>query len=143
MNARSVMASVRRGGRTRSVRPRGDSLIEVMIALSIAAVTALGLVAMQSALAKAERTALLSERAALIADSIGEATRGSADSSAMLSRWRARAAALLPDGDIAILDRGNGVQVATVSWHVAEGAEPCPEPQARPHTSCIAMAFAR
>lgn len=42
---------------------KDDSLIEVMIALSLTAITALGIVAMQTALARGEHEALVRERA--------------------------------------------------------------------------------
>ncbi|VXC38210.1 conserved hypothetical protein [Burkholderia sp. 8Y] len=121
----------------------GDSLIEVMIALALAAVTALGVVAVQSALARGERLALLRERATLIADSVAEGIRSDADRAAVLSHWQATASSTLPDGDVAVLDRADGVRVATVSWHADDRADPCPEPQAHPLASCISVAFAR
>ncbi|WP_244847187.1 prepilin-type N-terminal cleavage/methylation domain-containing protein [Caballeronia sp. SL2Y3] len=121
----------------------GDSLIEVMIALALAAVTALGIVAVQSALARGERLALLRERATLIADSVAEGIRSDADRAAVLSQWQATASSTLPDGDVAVLDRADGVRVATVSWRADDRADPCPEPQAKPLASCIAVAFAR
>ncbi|SAL74561.1 hypothetical protein AWB71_04859 [Caballeronia peredens] len=122
---------------------RGDSLIEVMIAVSLAAVTALGLVAVQSALARGERMALLRERAALVADSVAEGIRSEADRAAMVAQWRARAALMLPSGDVTVSDRSDGVRVAAVIWHAEDGSDPCPEPLAPPLTSCIAVAFAR
>ncbi|MDR5855329.1 prepilin-type cleavage/methylation domain-containing protein [Caballeronia sp. LZ062] len=121
----------------------GDSLIEVMIALALAAVTALGLVAVQSTLARGERLALLRERATLIADSVAEGIRSDADRAAVLSQWQATAASTLPEGDVAVVDRADGVRVATVSWHADDRADPCPEPQAKPLASCISVAFAR
>lgn len=121
----------------------GDSLIEVMIALSLTAVTALGVIGVQSALARSERMALLRERAALIADSVAEGIRSDADRAAVVSQWRARAASMLPAGDVALYDRADGVRVAAVSWHAEDRSDPCPEPQAPPLTSCIAVAFAR
>ncbi|BAN24041.1 type IV pilus modification PilV family protein [Caballeronia insecticola] len=122
---------------------RGDSLIEVMFALSLAAVTALGLVAVQSALARGERMALWRERAALVADSVAEGIRGEADRAAIVTQWRARAASMLPSGDVAVIDRTDGVRIVAVSWHAEDRADPCPEPQAPPLTSCISVAFAR
>ena len=121
----------------------GDSLIEVMIALSLTAITALGLVAVQSALARGERLALLRERATLIADSVAESIRTDADRGDVLSQWQARAVAMLPDGDVAVLDGADGVRVATVSWHADDRSDPCPEAQARPLASCVSVAFAR
>jgi Tfp pilus assembly protein PilV len=113
----------------------------VMIALSLTAITALGLVAVQSALARGERAAFLRERAVWMADSLVESVRGGVDGDAAASQWRARAAALLPDGSAAIADRADGVRVAVVSWRADDRAEPCPEPQARALSSCIVVAF--
>jgi Tfp pilus assembly protein PilV len=128
---------------TRLSRTHGDSLIEVMIALSLTAVTALGLIAVQSAMARGERMALLRERATLIADSVAEGIRSDADRVAVIAQWQARAAAMLPDGDIAVLNRDDGVRVAVVSWHAVEHAESCPESQVGATKACIAVAFAR
>jgi Tfp pilus assembly protein PilV len=121
----------------------GDSLIEVMIALTLTAITALCIVAMQSVLARGEREALLRERAAWIADSAVEALRGDADSEATLSQWRTRTSTMLPDGNLAVSERADGVRVATVSWHADDRSDPCPEPQAKAFSSCIVVAFAR
>ena len=122
---------------------RGDSLIEVMIALSLTAVTALGAIGVQSTLARGERMALLRERATLIADSIAEGIRSDADRAAILSQWQARAVSMLPAGEVAVLDRADGVRVAAVSWRAEDRSDPCPEPQVSPLRSCIAEAFAR
>ncbi|MDR5737574.1 prepilin-type cleavage/methylation domain-containing protein [Caballeronia sp. LZ016] len=121
----------------------GDSLLEVMIALSITAITALGFIALQSALARGARSALMRERAALIADSVVEGIRSDADRASVVSQWQARAAAMLPDADVAVQDRADGVRVATVSWRADDRTDPCPEPQAKPRASCIVVAFAR
>jgi Tfp pilus assembly protein PilV len=118
---------------------RGDSLIEVMIALSLTAVTALGLIAVQSTLARGERMALERARAVLIADSVAEGIRGEADRAPVVAQWRVRAAAMLPSGAVDVTDRADGVHIATVSWRAIDEGETCPEP----HTACIAVAFAR
>ncbi|KND59659.1 hypothetical protein BVER_00498 [Candidatus Burkholderia verschuerenii] len=118
---------------------KGDSLIEVMIALSLTAITALGLIAVQSALARGERMALERARAVLIADSLAEGIRDEANRAAIVSQWRTRAAAMLPSGSIDVTDRADGVHVATVTWRAADDGDACPEP----HTACIALAFAR
>ncbi len=132
-----------------NARQTGDSLLEVMIVLSIAAVTALGFVALQAMLSRGERMALERERATLIADSIVESTRsdatgaGDAGGASALAPWRARAASQLPGGDVFISERADGVRVATVTWHAADRADPCVEAQAKPLSACIAVAFAR
>lgn len=86
---------------------------------------------------------MLRERATLIADSVAEGIRSDADRAAVLSQWQAIASSTLPDGDVAVLDRADGVRLATVSWHADDHADPCPEPQVKPLASCIAVAFAR
>ncbi|MCE4540827.1 MULTISPECIES: prepilin-type N-terminal cleavage/methylation domain-containing protein [unclassified Caballeronia] len=111
--------------RTGGYAQRGDSLIEVMIALSLTAITALGVVGLQGALARGERAALLRERAALV------------------SQLQARAASMLPAGDVSIADRSDGIHVAILSWRAEDRSDACPEPQSKPLTSCIAVAFAR
>ncbi|BBP97226.1 hypothetical protein BSFA1_23550 [Burkholderia sp. SFA1] len=129
--------------RTCGYAQRGDSLIEVMIALLLTAITALGVVGLQAALARGERAALLRERAALIADSVAESVRGDADRAALVSQWQARASSMLPAGDVAIADRSDGIHVAIVSWRAEDRSDACPEPQSKPLTSSIAVAFAR
>ncbi len=112
-----------------------DSLIEVMIALALTAVTALGFIALQSAFAR--------ERAALIADSLVEGIRSDADRVEVVSQWRMRAGAMLSSAAIDVMDRADGVRVATMSGCANESDEPCPEPQALPHSACFSVAFAR
>lgn len=119
-------------------KQRGDSLIEVMIALSLTAITALGLIAVQTWLARSERNVLARERAVLIADSVAEAIQRDADRGAVLAQWRARAASVLPQGDVAVLDQADGVRVAVVSWHADEI---CAEPQIK--KACVVLSFAR
>ncbi|KMQ80789.1 hypothetical protein BPMI_02573 [Candidatus Burkholderia pumila] len=120
----------------------GDSLIEVLIALSLTAITALGLIAVQSALARGERFALLRERATLIVDSVAEEIRSEADRVLIVSQWQAKAASILPD-DVALVDRADNVCVAVVSWRAGTQEDSCPEPQAGASRACIAVAFAR
>jgi type IV pilus assembly protein PilW len=57
--------SLRRGG-------RGDSLIEVLVAMSLTAITALGIIGSQLWLARTERSLAARESATSIADSVAE-----------------------------------------------------------------------
>lgn len=120
----------------------GDSLIEVLIAMSLAAVTALGMIAAQTWLARNERALLTRERATLIADSIAEGIWLDSDRDPVLARWRSRAAILLPHGDVALLDRGDGLRLALVKWR-SDADEPCAEPEGGNKLACVAVAFAR
>lgn len=123
-------------------RSSGDSLIEVMIAMSLATVTALGVIGAQTWLARNERALLTRERATLIADSIAEGIWLDADRAPVVMRWRARAAILLPKGDVTVLDRGDNLHVALVKWQ-SDADEPCAEPEASSKLACVAVAFAR
>ncbi len=126
---------------------RGDSLIEVLIALALSAVTALGIIGAQLWLARNERALLAREMAVSIADSVVEGIRRDSDRDPVVAQWRARAEAALPDGGIDVLDRGNGVHVAVVKWRSpASGKDAeasCAEPGAGAKLACVAVAFAR
>jgi Tfp pilus assembly protein PilV len=126
--------------------PSGDSLIEVLIALSLMAVTALGIIGAQTWLARSERTMLNVQRATLIADSIAEGIRQDADRDPVLTQWRGRAASMLPEGDVNLIERGDGLRVAVVKWRASDSpteAAPCIEPEAGVKLACVAVAFAR
>jgi Tfp pilus assembly protein PilV len=126
---------------------RGDSLIEVLIALSLSAVTALGIIGAQMWLARNERSVMMRETAVSIADSVAEGIRRDADRDPVVAQWRVRAAAALPDGGVDVLDRGNGVHVAVVKWRPpvsGNGDEPvCAEPGVGAKVACVAVTFAR
>jgi prepilin-type N-terminal cleavage/methylation domain-containing protein len=126
---------------------RGDSLIEVLIALALSAVTALGIIGAQMWLARNERSMMMRETAVSIADSVAEGIRRDADRDPIVAQWRARAAVALPDGGIDVLDGGNGVHVAVVKWRplaTGHGDEPaCVEPGVGAKLACVAVAFAR
>jgi type II secretory pathway pseudopilin PulG len=124
----------------------GDSLIEVLIALSLMAVTALGVIGAQIWLARSERAMLNVQRATSIADSVAEGIRRDADRDPVLTQWRSLAASMLPDGDVALLERGEGLRVAVVKWRASDSgneAVPCIEPEAGAKRACVAVVFAR
>ncbi|KMZ13360.1 hypothetical protein BHUM_01335 [Candidatus Burkholderia humilis] len=50
---------------------------------------------------------------------------------------------MLSEGDIAVSDRADGVRIAMVNWRADDRADPCPEPQAKPLSSCVVAAIAR
>ena len=125
---------------------RGDSLIEVLIALSLTAVTALGIIGSQLWLARNERSLMARELATSIADSVAEGIRRDTDRDPVVTQWRTRAAALLPDGDVDVLDRGDGLHIAVVKWRAqasSDGEAVCPEPSVGAKLACVAVAFAR
>ena len=137
---------------TRSLRKvgRGDSLIEVLIALSLTAITALGIIGSQMWLARNERSLMARELATSIADSVAEGIRHHTDADTdrdpVVTQWRTRAAALLHDGDVDVLDRGDGLHIAVVKWRAqasSDGEAVCPEPSVGAKLACVAVAFAR
>ena len=133
---------------TRSSRKvgRGDSLIEVLIAMSLTAITALGIIGAQMWLARNERSLMARELATSIADSVAEGIRRDADRDPVVTQWRTRAAALLPDGDVDVLDRGDGLHIAVVKWRAqasSDGEAVCAEPGVGAKLACVAVAFAR
>jgi Tfp pilus assembly protein PilV len=133
---------------TRSLRRgcRGDSLIEVLIAMSLTAITALGIIGSQLWLARNERSLAASEVATSIADSVAEGIRHERDRNPVVTQWRARAAVLLPNGDVDVLDRGDGLLIAVVKWRAQasnDGDALCAEPGVGGNLACVAVAFAR
>ncbi len=139
---------VRSGDMTRSSRSvgRDDSLIEVLIAMSLTAITALGIIGAQMWLARNERSLMARELATSIADSVAEGIRRDADRDPVITHWRARAAALLPDGDVDVLDRGDGLHIAVVKWRAqasSDGEAVCAEPGVGAKLACVVVAFAR
>lgn len=126
---------------------RGDSLIEVLIALALSAVTAFGIIGAQMWLARNERSMVMRETAVSIADSVVEGIRRDLDRDPVMAQWRTRAAAVLPEGGIDLLDRGNGVHVAVVKWRSptsGNGDDPsCAEPGVGTKLACVTVAFAR
>lgn len=126
---------------------RGDSLIEVLIAMALTAVTALGIIGSQMWLSRNERSLLARELATSVADSVAEGIRSDADRDPIVTQWRTRAAALLPDGDVDVLDRGDGLHIAVVKWRTWESGDSsdasCAEPGVGAKLACVVVAFAR
>ncbi|MGF6634604.1 type IV pilus modification PilV family protein [Paraburkholderia sp. MM6662-R1] len=131
----------------------GSLLIEVMLAVALVAVSALGLIAVQVWIAREARAMTLRESAAWIADSIAEATRTPSTGDVALNQWRTWASVLLPHGDASIGESG-AVAAARVTWASvrdrpalgdasAQPAEPCGDVDAPAGSSCVALAFAK
>jgi len=145
--------SLRRArSRQNGTRCGGSSLIEVMLAVAVMAVTALGLIAGQLWTAREARAMAMREHAAWIADSVAEAMSAPSANEAALNAWRSRAAALLPRGDASVVGAG-GVSVARVTWtasrnmpradDVIDKPEPCGGVDAPAGFSCVALAFVK
>ena len=130
----------------------GSSLIEVMLAVALMAVTALGLIAGQLWTAREARAMAMREHAAWIADSVAEAMREPSAGDSAIRQWSARAAALLPHGE-ALVGESSGVSAARVTWtalrdmprvdDAIDKPESCGGADVRASSSCVALAFAK
>jgi prepilin-type N-terminal cleavage/methylation domain-containing protein len=132
-------------------RLRGVSLIEVMFAVALMGVTALGVIAAQLWIAREARAAALREHAVLVADAVAEAARAPVVGDVGLQQWKARAASLLPQGDATISESGGGVSFARVTWSAVSNLPAsvvavdkpasCGDAALPAGVACIAMAF--
>ncbi|MFB9124483.1 hypothetical protein E2553_10135 [Paraburkholderia dipogonis] len=130
----------------------GSSLIEVMLAVGLMAVTALGLIAGQLWTAREARAMSQREHAAWIADSVAEAMYAPTSGDSAIRQWSARAATLLPHGEASVGDIG-GVSAARVTWtslrdlppsdDVIDKPAPCGGADLPVGSSCVVLAFAK
>ncbi|TKC91124.1 prepilin-type cleavage/methylation domain-containing protein [Trinickia terrae] len=95
---------------------RGGTLLEVLVALTLMAVSALGVISAQLSMARRENAVAMRERAALIADSLVEAARGSTPESVTLAQWNVHAASMLHRGDVRFQELGDGLSMSIVRW---------------------------
>ncbi|MDE1005410.1 MAG: hypothetical protein OSB38_07075 [Paraburkholderia fungorum] len=137
---------------SRSTGHRGSSLIEVMLAVVLLAVTTLGLIAGQLWIAREARAMAMREHAAWIADAVAEAMREPAAGDSAIRQWSTLAAALLPHGEASVRESG-GVSAARVTWaalrnlpradEVIDKPESCGGADVPAGSSCVALAFAK
>jgi Tfp pilus assembly protein PilV len=140
------------GLRTHASVCGGSSLIEVMLAVALIAVSALGLIAAQVWTAREARAMTLRESAAWMADSVAEAMSTPSMGDAALNQWSALASVLLPHGEASIGESG-AVATARVTWasvrdrpaaiDVIDQSEPCGGVDAPAGSSCVALAFVK
>jgi Tfp pilus assembly protein PilV len=138
--------------RTGTPRPhKGGSLLELLIALALVAVTMMGAIASQLLAVRIERSTAQRERALMVATSVVESMRDRRNGAYALPRWQAYAAAVLPGAEIAIVDRAPGVAFAVVSWVAPRSAswtslsarDACPGESAGAELACAAVPFVR
>ncbi|WP_408441464.1 type IV pilus modification PilV family protein [Paraburkholderia sediminicola] len=152
MNPYPLNLSVRSYPARRTTRHRGSSLIEVMLAVTLMAVTALGMIAGQLWTAREARATAMHEHAAWIADSVVEAMREPSAGDSAIRQWRTRATALLPHGEASVVESG-GVSAARVTWtalrdvpradDVIDKPASCGGADVPAGSSCVALAFAK
>ncbi|MGU7773548.1 type IV pilus modification PilV family protein [Burkholderia sp. MR1-5-21] len=119
----------------------GTSLIEAMIAVALLAFMMLTVAGSQLAMARAQRTTIWRERALWLADARIERMRMVPDADASLA---ALAAAMLPDGAMAIEGGVGGVRRMTLGWRDGDAKAPArcgaEERSMRP-PSCVQIPF--
>ena len=139
------------------VSQRGQSLLEVLVAVAVTAVTVLGLVAVQLSIARDARAISYRAQAALVADAIAEAARAPNPNDAAISQWRARAANLLPKGDAGTSGGGADLSFARATWawrdnmprnasnpgDMIDMPASCGDADAPQDVQCVVMAFSR
>lgn len=138
--------------RRQLTKRRGSSLIEVMLAVALMAVTALGLIACQLWTAREARAMAMREHAAWVADAVAEAMYSPAAGESAIRQWSARAATLLPRGEASVGYSG-GVSAARVTWialrdtphadDLIDKPESCGGLGVPAASSCVALAFAK
>lgn len=132
-------------------RQTGASLLEVAIALGIAALAMLGAISSQLVAVRAEKSSAQRELASLIAASTADALRDRSASGSAIEYWRAQAMQTLPRGDIVVHDAGGGAAFVAVRWaRPSLGAETratafdgCPSAFVAPGVSCSMAPFFR
>lgn len=146
-----------RNSRKRAVRrcasnSDGNSLIEVMLAVALMAVTALALIAGQLWSAREAHAMAMREHAAWIADSVVEAARTPVALEAAIRQWNAGATTVLPHGEASVGESA-GVATARVTWTSVRDMPGANEGIDKPEscggvdipagTACVALAFAK
>lgn len=119
----------------------GSALLEVALAMALMATCGMGLLSAQWGLARHASASATRARAAFAVDAIAEAALESG--AAARDQWRARAAALVKDGQVSL----SGSQIV-LSW-TAPRDEAAPERDCASATAteggraCVALAFAQ
>jgi Tfp pilus assembly protein PilV len=133
----------------------GSTLLEVMVAVAVTAVTALGLVATQLWMTRHAGATATRERAAFVADSLVEAFRVSPATGTDSAVWKPRVASMVPKGDTSVIALAGGLATARVTWaavretqDVAPGnpidlPDFCGDAALPAGTACVAIAFAK
>ncbi len=132
-------------------RQRGDSLLEVMLAIGLIGVAALSLVGLQLASLRIQQATLRYAQAVQLVDAAAEALRADYPVSRVQTEWQARASALLPGADIHIVDKGENVSLITLRWQEAKQSTrelnqanaDCPLSSSSEAIQCVSVAVAQ
>ncbi|MGV2291337.1 prepilin-type N-terminal cleavage/methylation domain-containing protein [Trinickia sp. YCB016] len=95
---------------------QGGTLLEVLVAIALMAVSALGVISVQLSLARGETEVAMRERASVIADSLAEAARGTTSEAIALEQWRAQAVSALPSADVSVREQNGRLALSMVVW---------------------------
>lgn len=130
---------------------RGDTLLEVTLALWLIGIAALGSIRLQLWAERAQRAAFWRVQAAHLADTAAEALRSGSAIAYVSAAGNARAAADLPEGGIHIFDKGPEIRLIVVHWNESRQQsdafqprmEDCPQSGTRGITQCVFVTVAK
>ncbi|WJF90845.1 hypothetical protein QS306_04050 [Paraburkholderia bonniea] len=105
--------------RRRVAQCAGIALVEVMLAIVLMAVNAMGLIATQLWTVRETRAMLLREQAWFFADALAEAAHG-VEAGTRVQQWQGRAVDALPQARVRVTYSG-GAGTAQVSWASVRG----------------------
>lgn len=146
-----VPPATTRAARASARRCAGASLLEVLVAVSLLAVSVLGLAAAQLAALRDGGAQARREQASWMAASIAETMGMPAWAAPMLARSRASIETVLPGARLSFADGANGIGTIIVHWgrtqEVQQGAQrpeagPCGIAPGSGRVHCIVQPFA-
>ncbi len=94
----------------------GDSLLEVMLALWLIGLAALGTMRIQLWTVRSQQAILWRTYALNLADAAAEALRAGYPATRVATEWQTRAAQLLPSGGIRIIEQAPETRLIVLHW---------------------------
>ncbi len=132
----------------------GDSLLEVMLALWLIGLAALGTMRIQLWAVRSQQSILWRTYALNLADAAAEALRAGYPATRVATEWQTRAAQLLPSGGMRIIDQALETRLIVVQWQrptqwlrhfdpERSAADECPSNATEVITQCVVLTVAK
>lgn len=132
----------------------GDSLLEVMLALWLIGLAALGTMRIQLWAVRSQQSILWRTYALNLADAAAEALRAGYPATRVATEWQTRAADLLPSGGIRIIDQAPETRLIVLHWQrpaqwlsyfdpERSAADECPSNATEAIEQCVVLAVAK
>lgn len=131
---------------------RGSALLEVALAVTLLAVSGIGLVATQLSMSRHAQSSAARGQAAFIADAFAEMAVEGPQGFDASEQWKARTTVLIAGGIASTSQVGAYTSSSTVSWPAkpygpasadASGLVPCTGTSASTQRECVSLAFAQ